>query len=266
MNLHTSCRFVIVMALVAVAAPLGGCASNAQSRKGGWTILCTEIQGPNRMQIAESVAESLKATPGVRGEAVFVRDGPDEVARIYYGDYDRPIDSDTERREIPPDLRKDIDYIKGLGTEDGRRLFLGAMSVRTPQRDVGDPAWDLRRADGVYTLQVAAFEPTDSFRQYKQAAADYCALLRGQGHEAYYYHDRSSSIVTVGLFGEDAVVIGADGRSYYSQAVRELQQHDALEHNLVNGHIYKVRADDGSFVAMPSRLVQLPEESESSPW
>lgn len=261
------CRVVALIATAWVGLSAGGCASAPRAGKqAGWTILCSEIKGPSRMQIAQQLVDTLEVTPGIRADEVYLRDDPDDVARIYYGGYERPLDKATNRRATPANLRRDIDYIKRLGTEDGRHLFLGAMPVRTPQSDVGNPEWDLRRVTGTYTLQVAAFEPTDTFSEYKQAAADYCALLRQQGFEAYYYHDRSSSIVTVGLFGPDGVDIGPDGRSYYSQTVRDLQKSEALQYNLVNGRIFKVRAADGSFVAMPSRLVHLPEKSEPSPW
>lgn len=261
------CRVAALLATTLIGLSAVGCASAPRAGKqAGWTILCSEIKGPSRMQIAQQLVDTLKVTPGIHADQVYLRDGPDDVARIYYGSYERPMDKATNRRATPPELRRDIDYIKRLGTEDGRHLFLGAMLVRTPQPDVGNPAWDLRRATGTYTLQVAAFEPTDTFSEYKQAAADFCALLRKQGFEAYYYHDRSSSIVTVGLFGPDGVVIGSDGRSYYSQAVRDLQKNKALQYNLVNGRIFKVRAEDGSFVAMPSRLVHLPEKAEPTPW
>jgi len=251
--------------VVGASALLGGCAGSKPSGA-TWTILCAEMQGPNRIKIAEQVAESLKRTPGVRADDVFVMDGADGAARLYYGAYRRPLDAETGRRPIPPDMRRDLDLLKELGTEDGRRIFLQAIPVWTPQPDVGNPAWDLRRVSAVYTLQVAAFEPTDDFLPFKKAAADYCAILREEGYEAYYHHSTSSSIVTVGLFGEDAFEIHSDGRSYYSLEVRRLQEDEKLKYNLVNGHIYKVKNDEGEFVTVPSSLVLIPKDTDSSPW
>jgi len=234
-----------------------GCA--APKRSGApWTIVCAEMQGSNRAQLAESVAETLKRTPGIRAADVFVVDGADGMTRLCYGHYSRPQDPKTGRRTSPDALRRDMDLLRELGTPDGRRMFTRAMIMRTPQPDVGDPAWDLTRVDAVYSLQVAAFEPTEAFWEYKTAAADYCAALREAGYEAYYHHAASSSVVTVGLFGEEGIQLRPDGRSYYSNEVLALQRDETLKYNLLNGHIFKVKGDDGEFIKMPSRLVQVP--------
>jgi cell division septation protein DedD len=136
-----------------------------------------------------------------------------------------------------------------------------------PKPDVGNPAWALAKADAAYTLQVAAFEPTDRFQEFKQAAADYCAMLREQGFEAYYHHTDAVSMVTVGLFGPAAVRVGPNGRSYYSREVIDLQQSDELlKYNRVNGGIYKVKNDEGIMVPVPSRLVKTPKAEDSTPW
>ncbi len=242
----------------------GGCA--APGRSGApWTIVCAEMKGTNRVQLAESVSDTLKRTPGIRPDEVFVVDGSDGVARLCYGRYDRRLDKKTGKHTTPKALRHDMDLLRELGTPDGRRMFMRAMIARTPQPDVGNPAWDLRQVKAAYSLQVAAFEPTEDFWEYKKAAADYCAMLRADGYEAYYYHSASSSVVTVGLFGPDAFQIRNDGRSYYSDKVRALQRDEVLKYNLVNGHIFKVKGDNGEFIKMPSRLVQVPAPAEDTP-
>lgn len=243
----------------AVVAALGSSGCAAPKRSGApWTIVCVEMQGPNRTRLGESVSETLKRTPGIRAEDVFIVDGAEGVTRLCYGHYRRPQDPKTGRRVSPDALRRDMDLLRELGTPDGRRMFTRAMVMRTPQPDVGNPAWNLSRVDAVYSLQVAAFEPTEAFWEYKKAAADYCAALREAGYEAYYHHAGSSSVVTVGLFGEEAIQLRADGRSYYSDEVLALQRDETLKYNLVNGHVFKVKGDDGDFIKMPSRLVQVP--------
>jgi len=258
-------RVSFVMLALALPALFAGCAG-AKSTRATWTILCAEMRGPNRAEVAEQVAASLKHTPGIRADEVFTMNGSDGATRLYYGAYRRPLDPESGRRPVPPDMRRDLDFLKELGTSDGRRYFLQAIPVWTPQPDVGDPAWDLRRVNAVYTLQVAAFEPTDNFLAYKQAAADYCAALRKEGYEAYYHHSSSASIVTVGLFGEDALEIRQDGRSYYSAEVLRLQRDEQLKYNLLNGHIYKVKNDEGQFVPVPSSLVLIPKETGEPEW
>ncbi len=156
--------------------------------------------------------------------------------------------------------------IRQLGDTSGKRYFGRAMPVRMPTPDVGNPDWALANLSANYSLQVAAFEPGGDFWQYKQAAAQYCALLRKKGHEAYYDHDRACSIVTVGAFGPEAVITKLDGRAYYSSAVLALQRNELFQYNLVNGAIMRVRTQDGGSVPVPSRLVKIPHSGESDPW
>ena len=66
--------------------------------------------------------------------------------------------------------------------------------------------------------------------------------------------------MTVGVFGEDAVYIGQDGRRYYSGAVLAQQRKDLLEYNRVNGGVMYVAQGDGTKLPVPSFLVLLPEE------
>jgi len=247
--------------MVGCATGPGGGPSAPRGGKGApWTIQCLELSGPYRVQNAEQVAETLRRTPDIRPKDVFVRDESDGYARLYYGRYYRRTDPKTGKRPVPAAMRKDLDLLKQLVDSSGRPYFLRALPVREPTPDVGNPDWALSRARGVYTLQVAAFEPTDDFVEYKQAAAEFCALLREKGYEAYYRHSSAGSVVTVGVFGSDAVVTAADGRTYYSPQVLALQREELLKYNLVNGGIYKVRNADGVFIPMPSRLVRIPED------
>jgi len=243
----------------------GGCATGTGGpalglgKKGTpWTIRCKESQGPERMRLLEQTAESLRHTPGIRTKEVTVRDEPDGFARLYYGTYWRRVDAKTRKHDTPPQLRNDLELIKQLGDDRGQRYFVQAMIVRVPTEDVGNAAWELSRQTGVYSLQVAVFETTDDFWEFKQAAADYCAWLRQKGYEAYYHHSTASSVVTIGLFGRDAVIDKPKGLPAYSQAVVNLQSDELLRYNRLNGSIYYVRDDKGTRIPVPSRLVEIP--------
>lgn len=230
-------------------------------RKGApWTILCLELSGPHRVPHIEQFADTLRRTPGIRAGDVFVRDESDGCARLYYGTYLRRTDPETGRRSMPRSMREDIDLIKQLGGPSNKRYFLRAFAVRMPTPDVGRPEWRLTNAPGVYSLQVAGFEPTDDFWEHKQAAADFCEFLRGRGYEAYYYHSNALSEVTVGSFGADAVILRPDGLTAYSAEVLRLQQDELLKYNLLNGGIRYVHDGHGQRVAVPSRLVEIPEK------
>ena len=244
-----------------VGAGRSGPGASAFGAKGApWTIQCMELSGPHRVGQAQQVAETLRRTPGIRAEDVFVRDEPDGAARLYYGTYYRRTDPKSGQRTMPPQLRTDLDLLKQLGAGH-QAIFLQAIAVRMPTADVGPGEWNLRNVQATYSLQVGAFEPTDDFWQFKEAAVQFCELLRKEGYEAYYYHDRALSVVTVGRFGPDAVVVGRDGRTYYSAEVQALQQQELLKYNLVNGGIVKVRDDRGQGVPVPSRLVEVPRRS-----
>lgn len=235
---------------------MAGCASGGG---GGapWTIHCLELRGPQRSLMMSQFTDSLKRTPGIRAQDIFTMESSDGATHLYYGTYSRRMNTNTGRRDISNQQRRDLDLIKQLGDGAGRRFFLRALPVRRPLPDVGNPAWNLRRVDAIYSLQVAVFEPNNTFWEYKQAAAAHCKLLREKGFDAYYYHTKSSSLVTVGTFGPEAVTTREDGRNYYSPRVLALQREALLKHNLLNGKVYTVPNDQGRRVAMPSRLVHI---------
>ena len=256
-------RFLI-FSCVTVLPGVCGCAGRGPMSKGApWTIRCLELQGPNRLEQIERIGETLKRTGGIRAGEVFVTDESDGFARLYYGTYHRRRDRKSGKRPIPKGMRRDIDMLRDLGDEAGRRYFVRAMPVRRPMPDVGKPAWDLVTVSAAYSLQVAVFEPTDDFWHHKQAAADFCSFLRGKGHQAYYFHASASSMVTVGAFGPEAVITTADGRVHYSAEVRALQQDALLKHNLVNTSVVRVITPGGQRIPVPSRLVEIPHAAES---
>ena len=241
----------------------GGCA--AAPKGVPWTIMCLELQGPQGMQQLEQIGETLKRTPGIRAKDVYVRDEADGYARLYYGTYHRRTDPETGRRSVPPQMQQDLEFIKGLGAQGQQYFFRRALLMRKPFPDVGRPEWALSNVDAVYSLQVAVFEPTDDFHEYKQAAADYCAELRRQGYEAYYHHASACSMVTVGAFGEEAV-IERDGRHYYSAEVLALQRQEEFKYNLLNGAPYCPILGGKRVAPVSSLLVRVPgHEAEARP-
>ena len=256
---------------------VAGCAAGTNKGSGGqtaplfgskgapWTIQCLEVQGPARRQQIEQFADSLRRTTGIRPKDVFVRDEADGFARLYYGTYNRRTDPKTRKRSTPPQLQSDMELIKQLGNDAGQRYFLGAILVRMPTPDAGKPEWALTRAPGVYSLQVAVFEPNDDFWEHKQAAAEYCGFLRKKGYEAYYHHASASSMVTVGSFGPEAVLKNPTGLPSYSNQVLALQRDDLLKYNLLNGGVYSIRDGKGGRTPVPSRLVEIPHKSSPQP-
>jgi hypothetical protein len=267
---------------------LPGCA-NAGGSDGGsgrlfgkkgapWTILCLEMSGPTRTRDIEQFAEALRNTPAIRSKDVLVRDEADGVARLYYGNYRWSSAKDGKPAPMPAPMRNDLTMLRQLGDPAGRRYFLSAVPVRMPTPDVGNPDWALARAKGVYTLQVAVFEPTDDFFEYKEAAAEYCRFLREKNYEAYYHHTNAASLVTVGSFGADAVIKpppevahheyikkGTMVLPVYSGAILALQRDELLKYNLHNGGIRYTRPPGGDRVPEHSQLVEIPQPTPSTP-
>ncbi|UCG15928.1 MAG: hypothetical protein JSV19_11605 [Phycisphaerales bacterium] len=227
-----------------------------------WTILCVELQGPDRISRAEALADELRQVEGIRPRGVEIVHGR-RASQVLYGTYYRRIDRDTGKLLIPDELRDDLQRIQ-LGR------FIGARAISSPATDVGEPTWDLEKAEGTYTLLVAVFENTVDFYDRKAAAAAYAKELRGKGYEAYYNHGPRSSEVTVGTFGPDALVqrerrelAGRALIADYSAEVKQLQREENFRYQLRNMRLVKPEGSDGQqFLA--SRLVRIRPEGE--PW
>ncbi|UCE58533.1 MAG: hypothetical protein JSU63_13945 [Phycisphaerales bacterium] len=267
------CAFLLVLCGCASDSTVGpsgqtrGRSSLFGSKGTPWTIQCREQGGPLRAEHVKQIAETLRQTAGIRPDDVFVVDGSDGIARLYYGTYFRRIDRKSGKHITPKKLRHDLDLIRRLGTGPGELYFFHARIVRTPTPDVGNPLWSLSSVDATYSLQVAVFEPTENFWEFKQAGAEYCKLLRDRGFEAYYHHTDSCSMVTVGSFGPQAVYVTGKGVQVLSREVTELQQSDdLLKYNHLNGSVYRVKSSEGTMIPMPSRLVEIPKRQGSEPW
>ena len=249
-------------------------AAKSSTRGPAWTILALELHGPTSSRDAKRFADTLKSTPGIRADEVFIHEEPG-ASRLYYGTYGWPESKKGGRTPMPAQLRNDLAMLKQLGDSAGGRYFLRAMPIRMPTADVGNPDWALTNAKGLYTLQVGVFEPAGDFTEYKEAAAEFCKLLREQGHEAYYHHTDAASMVTVGAFGRDAIIQphhdkkaagpGVVAVPTYHPKIIAMQQQELLKHNLLNGGIQYVRKPDGTRVPIMSRLVEIPQAQKSAP-
>lgn len=226
-----------------------------------WTILCSELSGPYHRDNCEALAAALGRTPGIRAQEVRCEHDPDKQAsRLFYGTYDRPIEADTGSRELPRQMRDDLGLIFELTDERTRRVFGHSRAVVYVQ-PVSDAKreWALIRAQGMYSLQIAVFYPEPGFTESRQAAVDFVAELRTEGHQAYYHHGDVRSMITVGLFGESAVIEGQDGKLILSPEVRALQASDPrFKYNYENGRVLKKKLG-GTAYQPHSFLVKIPK-------
>ena len=265
--------------VVGLVLMLSGCSGNGGggwfSPQGErWTILCLELRGPGCRESADRVADVLRKTSGIDRQEVQVFATSDS-ADIYYGTYYRRLDPLTGRRSIPKKMAADLTLLKELADDQGRHFFLHARSVPAPAPDVGRPEWDLRNAEGVYTLQVAVYMNDQKMHQRKRAAVEKVRQLRDKGFEAYYYHGHSRSMVTVGTFGPDAlrdahgqvrhVDIGGEQRQIaqrYSDEVVALQRQEECAYNLTNDDIWYNKDDTGKLYPVESMLVRIPTDED----
>jgi len=248
---------IISLGCAIALIPLIGC-----QRGEPWTIECIQLNGPQHRETADSIADVLRETEGV--DVASVQAVHDEVSStIYYGTYHRDIDPESGSRQIPETLKRDLDAIKGLVDDQGRRLFLAARMVPKPLPDAGHPEWNLENVNGDYSLQVAVFFPSPEIKDRKKAAVDYVEKLRKKHYETFYHHGPSSSIVTVGVFGKDAVR-ERGGRLDYSEEVRALQRKENFAYNLTNGAIWNATLD-GERGTVRSLLVKIPKRSSPTP-
>lgn len=169
-----------------------------------WTIQCLALTNHNRRATAESVAEVLYSTPGIDGRKVRVEHSECQ-STVYYGMYVRRLDPETRRLEVTSAMNRDLRAIKELGVPGQGHYFADAIFTPVPTPDVGNPEWALDRTTAAYSLRVAIFANEPGFYERKKAAAEYVAMLRKEGYQAFYRHGRIHSEVCVGEFGEDAL-------------------------------------------------------------
>lgn len=226
-----------------------------------WTILCSELSGPYHRDNCEALATTLRRTPAIRAREVRCEHDRDKQAsRLFYGTYHRAIERGTGRRELPQRMRDDLKLIFELSDDRNLRVFGGSRAVVYIQPEsTARQEWALVRAEGVYSLQIAVFYPEPGFTESRQAAVDFVAELRAEGHQAYYHHGNVRSMITVGLFGKSAVTEGQDGKLMLAPEVRALQASDPrFKYNYENGRVLKKKLGGTEYQAH-SFLVKIPK-------
>lgn len=163
-------------------------------------------------------------------------------------------------------------------------LFPRAIVVPLPGKDVGPPEWNLKNAQGDFSLLVAVYkdDPSRNYYNRKEKALYSCRGLRDKNVDAYYYHGDSTSHVTIGIFGPNSV------RMKLSPVTQQLEQEvldpriGALRKEfpdlLVNGNtvsqvlrdprtqrIVRKQAQQTHLIRIPHDEPQVPETREAPP-
>lgn len=206
--------------------------------KGQYTIMLDTQFGPSsfaKMQTYRQIL--LKNTGWPESDLLLVHNEEEETATLYYGtfdSFDRAVDRLVELRKIK--------------TPIGKEPFANDLVqvVPAPGSQMGPKDWDLENTRGTYTLCVGKWYnmPEKDFYLRREYAILHCKELREKGYEAYYYHGDIESIVTVGLFGPEAVKVvkGSDGSQqtlFADPELRRLQRDGDTSRFLENGWIRK---------------------------
>lgn len=205
---------LLVLLVAGCDVPGGGVTlrPKAGSDEDVWAIRCLSLRGPNRFRLAQNYADALKKVAGLRPDLVQVFHEADE-STLYYGRYRRVYDARKQTESFRPDHLRDLNLIRQLSmnVQDpvvGSRVVwpFGLATMDALPTGRGEhPEWELSKAPGYYSLQVAVFYNTGEMRRRKYAAEEYCKLLREQGEEAYYHHGSVNSSVCIGAFPEEAI-------------------------------------------------------------
>lgn len=191
----------------------------------GWAILLERVAGEDHAQRASQRAAVLGRALGrtdVRTRQV------SSGSAVVLGSYSDPDDQRAQH---------DLEYVKSL-TLQGTRPFAMALLVPPPLKPGSTPQYDLTRVaktlEDVYThtLQVAVFAGDEGVR--RADAERYAQQLRREGVEAFYFHGRRVSSVTIGTFTAHDFDLDT---GYISPRLERLRER--YPYNLYNGEVQR---------------------------
>ena len=223
-----------------------------------WSVMLMTFTGEEHRKLAIAACEQLRNHYPLLADA-FVR-SKDKGSVVLVGRFSSPKD------ESARPLLRDVQSI----VDGGTRPFARALLTRwTSSRDAKPGPLDLRQARQadpsarrLYSMEVAVWSDfgsgemsMDDVRKKSEAQAK---QLRSQGYQAFYYHDddRGMSIVTIGVFGEDAY---NPQTMLYSDAVEAVKK--KFPNLMVNGEALLRVTRPGSKETTPEKslLIEVPQ-------
>ncbi|NJL31550.1 MAG: hypothetical protein HC898_07935 [Phycisphaerales bacterium] len=131
-------------------------------------------------------------------------------------------------------------FAKRFSTEEKPQTLPRQAPAAPVKAEVTLKQYDLAQFTGqpIYSLQIGFWDENYTRGDFREAAADYVQELRRKGIEAYLFHGRIRSLVTVNLFKDGDLVPQPDGTTLYGPRVLELQKQ--FPYNLSNGEPFKL--------------------------
>ncbi len=264
----------VLLGLVALLT-IGGCEMPewADWNRGGgpgrpkgetWTILCLETVGDDAAELVDSLAIGLRAQKPLRADLVRVDHDADQH-RILYGEYVRAYSPERAEADFPPELRRDMDYIRQLYSGGGYPFLHARPVPLEPPAATGPGEWDLTRASGDYTLLIGVYS---EIPERRQAAEQHVRALREQGEEAYYYHDAAKSHVCVGTFAASQMTPTERGVPRIDDPrfveIKQRYPHFSYNGRYISNITRDARGEVASRTRQPTRLVQIPRGAGQS--
>ena len=187
-------------------------ASPAAASGGTWAVVLGTFAGENHSAQAQAALQQMRQISSELSRARV--ESRERGSMVVYGRYDGPEDQRAQR---------DLARIREITWEGqpifGRSFISRVRSERATATSRGDNPHTLAAArrqypntNPLYSLQVAVWGDFDSggrisLADIQRQSEAYARELRSQGYEAYFHHDpdKRLSIVTVGLFGRNAI-------------------------------------------------------------
>ena len=192
----------------------------------GWAIQLRRYTGPSHARQARRAVKQLQSETDLTD--VWMRNTGSETA-LFHG---RFADPQGRRAQTALERAQRLNLDGSVPFAEARLVQLGGADDQYT-----DPL-NLKQHHNQYTLQIAYYDEkvVDNRRAVAERAA---RALREAGHEAYYYHGRYQSMVTIGVYGEyEALVNRKDPLSPnaavrgYTAKIRDLREQ--FPYNLAN--------------------------------
>lgn len=246
----------------------GGSSSPGSARQASerWTICCIRTNAFNHREICNMLTGHLRRVPELDPSKIRL-DTTSDASAIYYGEYTKIADKNSDELIFPPQYQKDIETIRRLSLNRSTPFFEAHPEVIGQGPASSYPQWNIYNAKGAYSLHIAVFYNTASFDQRREAAEQAAEALREAGYTAYFWHGQVKSHVFANDFYENDVIQTPEGPRFGPRVEEFVAQNEKLfKHVSENGVLRKRPTMDGQTAAPLSRLIRVPRRGEASEW